>query len=100
MTPIFLSHLSVPLLLFVVAQILLTKFQASVKRVRDNNRILTDTLQQRERELLISYNRQREMETESAAQAGAGPDLPRPARRHRLQAGHDAVQRARPRHRP
>ncbi|WP_431103083.1 sensor histidine kinase [Roseateles noduli] len=68
-TPIFLSHLSVPLLLFVVAQILLTKFQASVKRVRDNNRILTDTLQQRERELLISYNRQREMETESAAQA-------------------------------
>jgi signal transduction histidine kinase len=67
-TPIFLSHLSVPLLLFVVAQILLTKFQASVKRVRDNNRILTDTLLQRERELLISYNRQREMETESAAQ--------------------------------
>lgn len=68
-TPIYLSHLSVPLLLFVVAQILLTKFQANVKRVRDNNRILSETLQQRERELLISYNRQREMETESAAQA-------------------------------
>ncbi len=68
-TPIFLSHLSVPLLLFVVAQILLTKFQASVKRVRDNNRILSDTLLQRERELLISYNRQRDMESEAAAQA-------------------------------
>lgn len=68
-TPIYLSHLSVPLLLFVVAQILLTKFQANVKRVRDNNRILTETLLQRERELLVSYNRQREMESESAAQA-------------------------------
>ena len=68
-TPIYLSHLSVPLLLFVVAQILLTKFQTNVKRVRDNNRILTDTLLQRERELLVSYNRQREMESESAAQA-------------------------------
>ncbi len=67
-TPIFLSHLSVPLLLFVVAQILLTKFQSNVKRIRDHNRILTDTLQQRERELLVSYNRQREMETEAAAQ--------------------------------
>jgi signal transduction histidine kinase len=67
-TPIFLSHLSVPLLLFVVAQILLTKFQANVKRIRDHNRILSDTLQQRERELLVSYNRQREMENEAAAQ--------------------------------
>lgn len=67
-TPIFLSHLSVPLLLFVVAQILLTKFQSNVKRIRDNNRILTETLQQRERELLVSYNRQREMENEAAAQ--------------------------------
>ena len=67
-TPIFLSHLSVPLLLFVVAQILLTKFQANVKRIRDNNAILTETLQQRERELLVSYNRQREMENEAAAQ--------------------------------
>ncbi|MDH0865901.1 hypothetical protein [Mitsuaria sp. GD03876] len=67
-TPIFLSHLSVPLLLFVVAQILLTTFQANVKRIRDHNRILTDTLQQRERELLVSYNRQREMENEAAAQ--------------------------------
>ncbi|OWQ92979.1 hypothetical protein CDN99_00245 [Roseateles aquatilis] len=67
-TPVFLSHLSVPLLLFVVAQILLAKFQSNVKRIRDNNRILTDTLQQRERELLVSYNRQREMENEAAAQ--------------------------------
>ena len=67
-TPIFLSHLSVPLLLFVVAQILLTKFQTNVKRIRDHNRILSDTLQQRERELLVSYNRQREMENEAAAQ--------------------------------
>ena len=66
--PIFLSHLSVPLLLFVVAQILLTKFQANVKRIRDHNRILTETLQQRERELLISHNRQREMENEAAMQ--------------------------------
>lgn len=67
-TPIFLSHLSVPLLLFVVAQILLMKFQSNVKRIRDNNLILTETLQQRERELLISYNRQRAMENEAAAQ--------------------------------
>lgn len=67
-SPIFLSHLSVPLLLFVVAQILLTKFQANVKRIRDHNLILTDTLQQRERELLVSHHRQREMEAEAAAQ--------------------------------
>jgi signal transduction histidine kinase len=68
-TPLFLSHLSVPLLLFVVAQILLTKFQANVKRIRDNNVILTETLRQRERELLVSYHRQRDMENEAAAQA-------------------------------
>lgn len=66
--PIYLSHLSVPLLLFVVAQILLTTFQANVRRIRDNNRILTETLQQRERELLVSHSRQREMEAEAAAQ--------------------------------
>lgn len=67
-TPVFLSHLSVPLLLFVVAQILLTKFQANVRRIRDHNRILSDTLLQREHELQISHNRQREMENEAAAQ--------------------------------
>ncbi|UXH80513.1 sensor histidine kinase [Roseateles amylovorans] len=67
-TPMFLSHLSVPLLLFVVARILLGKFQANVARIRDANKILADTLQQRERELRISYNRQRDMENEVAAQ--------------------------------
>lgn len=68
-TPMFLSHLSVPLLLFVVARILLGQFQANVARIRDANLILADTLQQRERELRVSYNRQREMENEVAAQA-------------------------------
>lgn len=67
--PIYLSHLSVPLLLFVVAQILLTKFQANVRRIRDNNRILSETLEQRERELLVSHQRQRDMENEAAAQS-------------------------------
>lgn len=66
--PFYLSHLSLPLLLFVVAHILLSQYEAIARRIREANQILTDTLRQRERELLVSYNRQRELENQEVMQ--------------------------------
>jgi signal transduction histidine kinase len=67
--PLLLSHLTMPLLLLVMAQNLLAQLGSYVERIRKANDVLQDTLAQRERELLVSYQRQRDMESESAAQS-------------------------------
>ncbi|SEK21429.1 Signal transduction histidine kinase [Roseateles sp. YR242] len=67
--PMLLSHLTMPLLLLVTGQRLLARIRSQVERIRQANQVLTDTLLHRERELLVSYQRQRDMESEAAAQS-------------------------------
>ncbi len=67
--PVLLSHLTMPLLLLVMAQGLLERMRSFVLRIRQSNDTLQATLAQRERELQVSYQRQREMENEAAAQS-------------------------------
>ncbi len=68
-SPVLLSHLTMPLLLMVMAHGLLERMRFQVQRIRQSNEMLQSTLAQRERELQISYQRQREMENEAAAQS-------------------------------
>jgi len=67
--PLLLSHLTMPLLLLVTGQRLLARIRSQVERIRRSHQVLSDTLAQRERELLVSYQRQRDMENEAAAQS-------------------------------
>lgn len=66
--PIYLTHLALPPLLVVMARVHLGKYRFHVERVREANRILAETLRRREMELAVSYDRQRELESEAAAQ--------------------------------
>ncbi|OWQ89253.1 hypothetical protein CDN98_01500 [Roseateles terrae] len=68
-SPVLLSHLTLPLLLLVMGQSLLEQMRSHVERIRQSNEVLSSTLAQRERELQVSYQRQRDMENEAAAQS-------------------------------
>lgn len=68
-SPVLLSHLTMPLLLLVMAQGLLERMRSYVLRIQQSNDTLQATLAQRERELQVTYQRQREMENEAAVQS-------------------------------
>ena len=66
--PMYLTHLALPPLLFVMARVHLAKFRLSVEHVREANRILAESLRRREMELALSYSRQSELERREAGQ--------------------------------
>ncbi|SEL06402.1 Signal transduction histidine kinase [Roseateles sp. YR242] len=67
-TPMYLTHLALPPLLVVMARVHLAKYRQSTDRVREANRILSDSLRRREMELSLAYDRQSSLERREAAQ--------------------------------
>lgn len=65
--PIYLTHLGLPLLLFVMGKILLNRYQAQVKRIILSNKHLKNSLRLREQELAVSHKKQTRLERIEAA---------------------------------